>query len=709
MNKENVYHKNGNLRAIISLIIGHILITLCAFPRFFKFPEDSIFVDWFDGLKNYFTLFSYVKSPIGEDGLFKYEQMNYPFGDYVYALDSTPFFAIPFRWFCHHIYDLSDYTIPIFNFFMIFNIILCGIIAYKVFQYLLKNTSLAWLLALILPWTNFQLARLIRGHYNLSMTSLCVLAILLCIWWYRSRDNGFRRWLVFGLMLLLSYFSFLIHGYYIVIIPTFMSAIMAIVGIYQLAQKTKYGWRSIISGVLLFALTGLLAFLTMKFTDGYFDFREAGARGYDWTEQKANIALLYSHYNFHNFHFPIWNAKDGNDIELMAYLGNIGLYAVLILFIISLFSTKFRKLMWTIQKDYFSDPLKAAILFAGLIHLSMAIGEKYYPLSTSTIFGLPVEGGMLFSTYEGYFILLMLALVIYFGVRFLFNKNRIDYSKISIYKSKKFRNGSIAFYVVSAVLIFLLLGSFKFNSITNLTNPLYWVHKQTEMVEQFRSLVRFAWPFYWSFYVWIGFVLASLYKHLAQPGKYLLLSLILLVGGAETADFVKEIRQTGNTENILAGEHISQYDQLSINWDEYQAILPIPFYTVGCEVDAYNYTIDDISEVSRMSFQLSIHSKLPIMASKMSRLPLKYIKPTMDLIMDKEPGPELKAALNDKPILLLEHRDYVGDPDVFIIPGDNRPFARDVYWESQKIIEEEGLSPIDSMGNVYFYRWEVRQ
>lgn len=702
--RSNVF--SNHLLSYGGLIILHLLLAFFAFTNHFTHPVNTVFTDWGDGMKNNFTLLSYVKSPIGKEGIFKYDLMNYPIGEYVYTTDNTPLFSIPFRWFCHHIYDLSDYTLVIFNFLIIANIILCGLLAFYVFKKLLKNRTIAWLFALILPWTNFQLARVFRGHYNLSLTALCVIALLLFLLWEKYYYHKWKSNLLLAGMILFSYLTFLIHGYYIAIIPVYLSAMLGFLGIYRIFQHDKKGWYVLTSAIILLVATALLAYLTMIGTDGFYQLRPAYANGYDWMEQKTTFSLLFTHYDFHHLFFPVWSTKNANDIEAMCYLGNVGLYTILLLFIISLFSQHFRLRLWAVQKEIFRSPVKGGIIFAGLLLLSMSFGEKYSPLQQQVTFGWPFSTNQSIVWSERTYILLFVIFCLVTAFLFFRHKNRFvtNFPEKQAPKPGK----AVLFYCASAAILYVMFGHYHVGHFDNITNPLWTIHKFTRIVEQFRSMVRFAWPFYWSFYVWIGLTLSALYLQLHTRGKLLIVGLILLLGGAETIDFVKEIRRTANHENILSPKNLQDLKNLSIKWDDYQALLPLPYYIVGCESGAYNYTIDDIPEVSQLSYQLSIVSNLPLMAGKLSRTTEPQTKLLMETLISDSLPAAIKQHLNHKPVLIFEDKNFIGDSSISIIPPPgNRPFANRVFWESQLIIKKHGLKPIDSLNNIYFYKWEI--
>ena len=254
-----------------------LLLVIIAFKDFRIHPQDIFFCGWGDGLKNYFTLLSYVKWP--DNNLFQYNTFNYPFGEFIFTTDNTPLFAIPFKWFCLHIYDLSDYTIPIFNSFIILNLIVCGLLAFAVLRRLLKDDVISFIMSIVLSWTNIQVMRIWRGHFNLSLSAFVVLAIWLVIVWQEQKDNRKKQYAVAAGMIALNYFSFLAHGYYLAIIGMFQSAALFFFGIYTL--RSRSGKFSLLASALIIGISFALVFGTLVLTDGFYNLRGIGSDGYD--------------------------------------------------------------------------------------------------------------------------------------------------------------------------------------------------------------------------------------------------------------------------------------------------------------------------------------------------------------------------------------------------------------------------------------------
>lgn len=699
--------KYASVWSYLSLAMLHLILAILAFPGHFFRPMHTVFADYGDGQKNNFTLLSYLKQKLDAGGIFKYDQMAYPFGEYVFTTDNTPFFSVPFRWFCLHIYDLSDYGLAFFNFWMIANIILCGLLAFWLFKYLTQLPLLAWLMALFLPWTNFQLLRLEAGHYNLSLTSLCLMALCLFFFYVKRRHlRQHNRW-VWLAMFLLSYSSFLIHGYYLVIIPVVLSLSLMGLGIYALWSKAPQALWPLIHGFLILLLSVFLAYGTLYWTDGYLALRPSGASGYDWMEQKTNISLLFSHYPFQHFFFPAWNGKIPQSIELMVYLGNIGLYSLLVLGLIALFKPAFRKQLGRIQSSIFRKAGVGSVLICGLIFLFMSLGEKYYPLKTSNHLGWPVN----ISDGLGRWLLgiilmgLVLNLLAYFKGR---NKGESLYSlerKQEGFLTSKPLIGGALFYLSVALLIILLFTPLYIGRLNNWLNPLFWLHKFTHYVEQFRSLARFAWVFYWIFYLWIALVFAALIHRGKGSLKWLIYGLIITFGSVETIDYVAHLRENANDENLFSTGALQSIKKLPLNWEKYQAILPLPFYMVGCEAGEYNYTIDDIPEVSEFSYQLSYYSGLPLMAQKLSRTTVKHSRLLLEMVKDSVLPQEIQARLTHRPILVCLQASLAVDSSLSIIPDAHRPLAQESYWSAKKFIQNKNLKAVDSLDGFYFYEW----
>ncbi len=612
--------KIKNTYIYLSLFIFQCIVSVYAFKGFAVRPHGTFFDDRGDGVKNYFTLYTYVNDSTAPGEFFKYNRFNYPFGDYVYSTDNTPGFSIPFKWFSQNIHDVSDDVLVWFNVFIILNIVIASLLLYYIFCNLLGKNFFSVAAAIMLPWVNMQIPRIWNGHYNLSLTSLSLGAICLLIAWHKSRHSN-RRLSGLGLgMFVLCFMAFMFHGYYIAIITMFISGTLLFYGL--LNRKESFGKTSVAAAVMIPALTVGTALLLMYATDPYLALRKAGAMGYDYHEMKTRVYSFFTPYYFHRFYFPIRSVLDGNH-EHAGYLGNIGLYGCATMGIIAIFNKEFRGNLKAIQKAFFADKFKFALVLGALLMLSVSMGESYW---TGT---------------EGY-------------------------------------------------------------QIYNILNPFFYLHQITDAVEQFRSLARFNWPFYFVFNVWCIYTIYHVYLLYCIKVKRIIVVLFLLIGYVELKDYVNEIRASARKSNVLAQKPEEELNKLNLDFGKYQAILPVPYYTAGSEV--FDYILDDYDPWAQYTYRLSLYTGLPLMSCRLSRTPPIYVKALVDLFAEDKMYGFLYDRLNDKPILIPVHETYLTLTDTQPRGETQKKF----YFAIADFVHRKGLKPIDSLTSghkILFYEW----
>ena len=235
----------------------------------------------------------------------------------------------------------------------------------------------------------------------------------------------------------------------------------------------------------------------------------------------------------------------------------------------------------------------------------------------------------------------------------------------------------------------------------NYLNPFLYLHKLTKGVEQFRSLGRFAWPFFWGYYIWVTYTLLHLIPYFSRQIKRVVVVAMVILGGFEVKDYVEATQGMASNVNYLNPSIFPSFGKLKIDYKKYQAILSIPYYNVGAE--NIEWIIDDFEKNSRQSFQLSLFSSLPLMNVKLSRTILPQAQQLGNLVSKDSLSSELRQKLNDKPVLVMYDKAFVKDSSLQSIPRDER--SREIYWRTTELVARHHLQPIDSMGTLYFYEW----
>jgi hypothetical protein len=628
----SIYHfaQYGKIkRPYLLLIIIQLLIASVAFIHFRMNPTEVLFCNFGDGIKNCFTLQAYVQSPITSKGLFHFYSFNYPYGEYVVTADNTPLFAIALRWFSHYIYDISRYTIPLYNLCVVFSFVLTALISFKVLRLILKNDFLSFVTSIVFSWTNMQTIRLWRGHYNLSFAFLIVLTLLL-FWLWSTATQTKRKLYIAIAFIALMLVSFLIHGYYIAIIGLFIGFLLLFWG--GLQYKTKEGKVSLLAAVAVPAIGVFLSLLFLKITDGFYAYRQPGAAGYDWMMQKARFGALLTNYDFYSIFFPInLMGIDTREAEQTAFLGNVGLYILLFLVVLSVFSKSYRAQIILHQKAFFKQPLTAALLLASTLMLIVNFGEHYY--------------------------------------------TEVDETGWLIY---------------------------------NFLNPIYWLHQFSDSVTQFRSLARFAWPFFWGFNIWMLYSLLQLMPQIRHSAKYLVVPGILFLSIMEIKDFVDTIQSRAHGVNMFSPTALKHYNTLQhINPDKYQALLALPYYHVGTEKGIY--TLDDNSDISTPSFQYHLISGLPLINVKLSRTVPQQADSLFHFLAGEDSllTPSFQARWNSKPILIMRDKTKLQDSTMINQRPEEDNTLKAQYWKILQLPERYHLTAIDSIDNIVFYEWQI--
>ena len=614
--------KLKNIADYIILTCMQGALCIFGFINFWKFPKGVVFCGYGDGLKNVFTLQSYLKEPLTADGLLKYNSFCYPYGEYVYYTDNTPLFSVPLRFFCHYIHDISASGNALFNAFIISNIIICSLLVYYVFRSLSLQRLLPFILAIVLPWANMEIIRITRGHLNLSFTSLSLGAICLLLLWHKNRGNTSKQIWIGVSMCVFTLVAFFIHGYFLAITTLFITAMLFIYGLYY--RREAYGrFCMICSGAYALCTAGLV-FSLLKITDKYLLLRKENAMGYDYINQKVCFSALFSHYGFNKVYFPVSSLAVTNDAEKAAYLGNIGLYALGIFIIGSVISSGFRSKFMETQKSFFASPVHAAILLGSLVLLSVSFGEEY-----------------------------------------VVRCQDVSYRMLNVF------------------------------------NPFFYLHFLTKRVEQFRSLERFVYPFFFGFYVWVAYTLVKLYEGAGRGVRVVMICAVVFLGGAELKDNVYRMHGGIDEENVLDEHNLGALNVPHFNYSRYQAILPIPYYCAGSE--DYNYTLDADEPWSIYNYKLSLVSGLPSMAFTLSRVPPAHNISLINCVAFDNMSAELKGRFNTKPVLVALNKKLVAAAAGS--PMAANPQTGRLYTAVCAFVARHQLVPIDSTADVMFYEW----
>ena len=321
----------GSFRIVF--LIQLILIGY-GFFHIIKSPNTTVFSDFYDGSKNYFTIASYIDNE--QRSLWHFGQMNFPNGEYVYYTDNTPAFSIPLKIVSKLFPALKNYAIGIFNLAMIFGLLLTTFFGYHLFRlYEVRGIQLV-MASVCLPWLNPQIMRLYNGHMNLSQ-SWMIVAVLFLVLYYLKK--GHKPWALACLVMILLVSGFT-HIYYLFI---GIVTAFALNGLYTLQTTIKRRSLSVkqIAPMMVALIVVVGQMLWINYSDGFLPLREAAA-GYDYEEWKLHVSSLFTANDYTIIPFFI-NSSDAPHYETFAYLGSFACYGLLLSFIWMIVCRKFDK------------------------------------------------------------------------------------------------------------------------------------------------------------------------------------------------------------------------------------------------------------------------------------------------------------------------------------------------------------------------------
>lgn len=357
--------------SLLVVIVLQLFLCIIAFNKFFVAPNNYMFQDLYDGFKNYMTFQTYLSQP--NKALTTYTQMNYPFGEYIFYTDNSPLFAVPLKLFSNYVFDVSPYSVVIYNSIIIFGYFFAAIVLFFILKHFIQNKWLLILFSVALTWLHPQMMRPFVGHQNLGLACLLLLTILGTLKiTYSTTKKEEQRWLFLLILTLIS--SSFIHLYYLLINALF-------VGFWGFAWALdaflkKENWKIILLKTWSIALGAIsFSFVVIRLIDKDYAHR-VSPKGYKWSAFSLNPKALFSSYDFNTIQ-PTKMISTSSP-EGYAYLGA----AVVIGLLLLLISAIFRQ--FHVVKPHFKTfhlPQNSIIkywLFASVMLAFIAMGNPIY-------------------------------------------------------------------------------------------------------------------------------------------------------------------------------------------------------------------------------------------------------------------------------------------------------------------------------------------
>ncbi|WP_354581354.1 hypothetical protein [Hymenobacter sp. UYP22] len=243
----------------------------------------------------------------------------------------------------------------------------------------------------------------------------------------------------------------------------------------------------------------------------------------------------------------------------------------------------------------------------------------------------------------------------------------------------------------------------------NYFSAFYYLQKVTQVVTHFRAVGRFSWPFFWAVNLLVLVALDFWLRRSQWRGRWVVAVALVVLALLDTRDTLKHYRKS-LLPNLLTNERTFPELQpllQGLRPEQYQAILPVPFFHVGSE--NLELTVDDDNAHSLHAYELALRTNLPLVASKLSRTPEEHVKQLRSLFSPTGPTPELRAQLQAarKPLLVLLDESYY-DGSIPFAQQQANPLAKQLIEAGAALPSRQPLTLVAQSGKLRLYRWNVQ-
>ncbi|MDU0370520.1 hypothetical protein ACFPAF_08970 [Hymenobacter endophyticus] len=243
----------------------------------------------------------------------------------------------------------------------------------------------------------------------------------------------------------------------------------------------------------------------------------------------------------------------------------------------------------------------------------------------------------------------------------------------------------------------------------NYFSAFYYLQKVTQVVTHFRAVGRFSWPFFWAVNLLVLVALDFWLRRSQWRGRWVVAVALVVLALLDTRDTLKYYRKS-LLPNLLTDERTFPELQpllQGLRPEQYQAILPVPFFHVGSE--NLELTVDDDNAHSLHAYELALRTNLPLVASKLSRTPEEHVQQLRSLFSPTGPTPELRAQLQAarKPLLVLLDESYY-DGSIPFAQQQANPLAKQLIEAGAALPSQQPLMLVAQSGKLRLYRWNVQ-
>lgn len=383
-------------------------------------PNNYLFNASGDAIKNYYTYANHIKN---DSSYLQFNGMNYPYGEHFFYTDGHPLISNTLKSISMIFPGITDYSIGIINFFMLFSFFLAAFLLWHLLLRFKVKPVLSVLGAIGITLLAPQVFRM-TGHLSLSYSFFIPLTFLLT---FKSFDS--KRGLLWPVLLMINnIFWFFIHAYLGMMAVFFVLSYWFVILAINYKTEIKKRWMYLY--LLVCVVFPIFLFrIILFFTDSHLN-RTTNPSGFFLYNAEPDDILIPHHPPLR----PILDRFISIDLEWEAwsYIGVVGIFIVLFI-LINTFRNLFKHKKFELDKKFLPKGEIKITLWASVILLIFAFGFpfKIFPVLLDVLPDIKNFRATGRFAWFFYFAISIAGIVIVDNIsKLLKNKNRIIISRI---------------------------------------------------------------------------------------------------------------------------------------------------------------------------------------------------------------------------------------------------------------------------------------
>ena len=242
--------------------------------------------------------------------------------------------------------------------------------------------------------------------------------------------------------------------------------------------------------------------------------------------------------------------------------------------------------------------------------------------------------------------------------------------------------------------------------IHNYISPFYYAKKVTNLVNHFRCIARLSWFLFWVINFGIIILLDNILATSSKVYLKIIAAALLLIFVVDVKDFIQHHNNQKHPNNISNEDNYTEIVAIAdrIDADNYQAILPLPYYHQGTE--DLTHTIDAPIYWLNQTCQLQRVTNLPLMSSQMGRTPHYHALELYTIFTQPKPSEKVLNRMNDKPVLVMYSKTLNQEGNNWC--KNKKEPAQSTANDGKHIIEKYNMELLFETDAYIMYQWNIK-